>query len=379
MSFLQFFELILSLSLQVTLLVWITSVVSKQSQSAELQCQLWTICNLLMLCLTVAGLNLPHLRLLHPWGHVPAGLIVHFSAALSRAGMLTFGVWIAGVVVSLMTLMWGTYSTNRFVAKCPPVHGPLQELAAELALSGVHDELGRCGPVSLLYSPEIATPFCWQFHRPHIVLPEFMLDSSEEDIRMVVRHEVEHLRLGHPLQLFVQRIVESLYWFHPAVWHVSRHVNLAREFLCDDATNSTATETVRYLNLLIHIVEQAKRLRTVPPESITLGRPESAIGKRIRRLIARSESGNWNPTVTPHRSVASVVAAAAFVSVCWIPVNVFASPRSMWSPWPRWTADALHDFGIHVRDYETHARGTNAYELLELDQRGSSLNQESLP
>ena len=45
---------------------------------------------------------------------------------------------------------------------------------------------------------------------------------------------------NHPLQLFLQRIVEILFWFHPLIWWASRQAAWSREFHCDAAAVTTA-------------------------------------------------------------------------------------------------------------------------------------------
>ncbi|MCA9043843.1 MAG: M56 family metallopeptidase [Planctomycetaceae bacterium] len=372
MSFGQFLESFLSVALQVALVVVGTQFMCQRTNNSKISCRLWTACHVLILLLTAVALNLPHLRLLHPWQGLPGEMVVYLAGLMDQVGAVAMLLWAAGVVVSLAMLAYGSYSTSRFVAACRPITGPLRELAANLALDGLTLHNQKVGPVKLLWSPEIKTPFCWQLHQPHIVLPEYMLESDEDDVRLVVRHEVEHLRLGHPLQLLVQRIVEAIFWFHPAVWYASRQTDLAREFLCDDAACEKNQESIRYLNLLVRIVEHARQPTTIPAEAIPFGKASPATVVRIRRLIELAKgSGSVSPSSRGSGSqVAILMCLTALISQVWLPLNLFASPRSYWSPWPRWTADTLHDFGIHVRDYETHGRRTNAFELLEEDGEG---------
>jgi beta-lactamase regulating signal transducer with metallopeptidase domain len=46
-------------------------------------------------------------------------------------------------------------------------------------------------------------------------------------------HELAHLRRWDNLINLIQRIVESLLFFHPAVWWVSAWARLEREYCCD--------------------------------------------------------------------------------------------------------------------------------------------------
>ena len=50
---------------------------------------------------------------------------------------------------------------------------------------------------------------------------------------MVLWHELAHLRRWDNLINLIQRVVESLLFFHPAVWWVSAWARLEREHCCD--------------------------------------------------------------------------------------------------------------------------------------------------
>src|SRR5690606_6375202 len=87
--------------------------------------------------------------------------------------------------------------------------------------------------IRILVSPLVGTPFCWQLQHPVIVLPEQVLQFPPSELRTIVLHERAHLLENHPFHLFVQRLVEILFWFNPCVWSCSREAALQRELVCD--------------------------------------------------------------------------------------------------------------------------------------------------
>ena len=99
------------------------------------------------------------------------------------------------------------------------------------------------------------SPFCWQLHRPAIVVPDLLLDFPVEEQRAVLNHELVHLSAQHPLRLFLQRIVEALFWFHPLVWWSSRQAAAAREFRCDAQAVDSQQEVAVYLQSLLRLIE----------------------------------------------------------------------------------------------------------------------------
>ena len=59
--------------------------------------------------------------------------------------------------------------------------------------------------------------------------------------------------------------------------------------------------------------------------------------------------------------LAPVAFAAVTMVAVWIPVDISASARSLWSPWPAWSAQALQAVGIRARDYEIDAHRLHAH------------------
>ncbi|MCA9066873.1 MAG: M56 family metallopeptidase, partial [Planctomycetaceae bacterium] len=200
--------------------------------------------------------------------------------------------------------------------------------------------------------------------------PEYLLSFEPEQLRFILRHELEHLRTGHPLQVFLQHTVEVLFWFHPLVWWASGQSAVTREFACDDAAMETPRETVDYLKTLLAIVEH-----TVQEQDrgvLAFARHRRLMAVRARRLVEKAR--NIVPAPGPIRVTQLVMNQGGSALLCgitvvlcllWLPVNVTASPRAAWSPWPTWSASALHNFGINTRDFEIYDENHDLFELKE--------------
>jgi len=68
---------------------------------------------------------------------------------------------------------------------------------------------------------------------------------------MVLLHELAHVRRWDNLVNFLQRIVESLLFFHPAVWWVSRWLRRDREECCDAVVVAHTAKPQAYAELLV--------------------------------------------------------------------------------------------------------------------------------
>ncbi|MEX2287783.1 MAG: M56 family metallopeptidase [Planctomycetaceae bacterium] len=362
-----FLELFVSVSVQAALVVIITHWLGRMTNNERLHCRLWSLCYLVLLLLVAIGLLLPHPRLFQPWTGVGGDNAATLFYLGMRVGRALLVVWLAGATVSLLLFVVSWVQTFRFLKTCQPIDPAVLSIDKLAAHECSEAERRSTGKTLLLTSTGLATPFCWQLHRPYIVLPEYLLGFGEQELRFIIRHELAHLGNGHPLQLFLQRVVEILFWFHPMVWWASQQSAFAREFACDDAAVDSPTEIGAYLRSLLTIVERG----AADPEKVrgplAFGGGKSIVSKRARRLvqIAHKRPAPDRRPVPDSVLSASLIFAAALTAFVWLPVNVLASPRASWSPWPAWTSAVLHDFGVSARDFDIYYGGLEPHELLE--------------
>lgn len=366
----QFFETVLSVSLQATVVIAICRWLSQVTDSDHLRCRVWSMCHVGLLTLIVLALGLPHLRLWGPGGTLrpqTAERIVLWQTSLGEA---VFFVWAGGAIVCSALIGVAAYRM-----RCLLDSSERLEDSSVVGSSLPTDVAVKGPPIRFYVSDVVASPFCWQFHRPIVVLPRPLLSFHEDELDLVLRHEFEHLQTGHPLELFLQRFVEVIYWFHPLVWWASHQATVSRELACDEAAARTRDEIRDYLRALLKVIEQV-RVSTDGSSAglgLALRRDENILAQRARRLAQRAR--REPPSAPPRRWMGwAVLSATVAASLAWIPLDVLGSTRSVWSPWPTWTASVLHDVGIVVRDYEVYDRPLQLQDRLE-DQRGSRVRR----
>jgi bla regulator protein blaR1 len=72
--------------------------------------------------------------------------------------------------------------------------------------------------------------------RPVVLLPVALLGKlTATQMNAVLAHEREHIRRHDNLKANLHRLVETLFWFHPAVWWIGRQLLEERERACDEA------------------------------------------------------------------------------------------------------------------------------------------------
>jgi beta-lactamase regulating signal transducer with metallopeptidase domain len=134
-------------------------------------------------------------------------------------------------------------------------------------------------PVRLLCSASANVPMVVGWLKPVILLPAGMLTGlSVEQIEALLLHELAHVRRHDYLVNLAQNIVETLFFYHPAVWWVSGQIRREREHSCDDLA-AAACGTLGYAQALARLAD----LRRATP-SFGIAANSSPLIERIRRL-----------------------------------------------------------------------------------------------
>jgi beta-lactamase regulating signal transducer with metallopeptidase domain len=351
-------ELFVSLVAQVTLLIGAAAWITRRQRDAANTDRFWAALHISILLVTAAAFFLPHLRLatwadFHPTTTYPAGrtLLQTFGTTCgwiwAIGSMLVFVAGAAGMIKA--TLIMRAAKTDASLRK------RLVDAVPTLAATS--------NPVDIRSSNACVGVFCWQIHRPVIAIPQAVADFSLDEQAAIVRHELAHLRCQHPLHLFLQRLVEAIYWFHPLVWWASRQAAAAREIRCDRDAVSSREDAAAYLRSILKLVEMRVNGLNLLPAGLSFLGNTSLLRRRAKLLV---ESFDTPKTTSPRWKVMLTFGSAVAICVLiWLPVNPRASRRADFSPWPAWTARSLDAIGMPVRDYEIDGHRLDGHEHLE--------------
>jgi beta-lactamase regulating signal transducer with metallopeptidase domain len=301
------------------------------------------------------------MRIIQPWQYADPHILISAASIEALAAKVLIAVWCTGAVVMLARWILHLFVLQLELYRCERVS---PEALRELLGARLERELGENSP-TLLISDEAPGPYCVQMHRPVIVIPRNLLNLARAHLRHVLVHEMAHLQNNHPLQHFIQQVVQVICWFHPVIWKASIHASLVREYCCDDEVIRSGVPCSTYLRTLLQITEYAgvgrKRL------SIAFGKTPSELQLRAKRLVesARRVQSMSNRCFSAKRlNVAALLLIACLLTQLGIPSDPLASSRTRWSNWPTWSAQALHCLGIPARDYEVFDRRIRAFEQL---------------
>ena len=175
---------------------------------------------------------------------------VSAAAQLSRESgvglpAVLFAVWGTVVLFILLRTALSYLRLRRELAGAIPVTGRIDGLLVDGAEIEIRKTAGT--PVALTFG----------LVRPKIYVPEAWDVWSDGCRRMVIAHEMAHLRSWDRLGQVLQAIVRAVYFFHPLVWLLDRRMDGYREMMCDDAvTDEVPGRVTEYSRCLVEIAEQ---------------------------------------------------------------------------------------------------------------------------
>jgi beta-lactamase regulating signal transducer with metallopeptidase domain/tetratricopeptide (TPR) repeat protein len=178
-------------------------------------------------------------------------------------GMIVVAIGIASLLM-LAHMLLGVIGV-WFVARGA---SELTSNEALLELDYARDRLALARDVRLLRSPRVAVPIVWGFFRPVLLLPPDVVTWPVERLRVVLLHELAHLKRWDGVSLLLTRAAVSLFWFHPLVWSLERAGRSECERACDDLVLASGTKPSEYAD---HLLAIARTMPAFDPfRSVTL-------------------------------------------------------------------------------------------------------------
>src|SRR5581483_3874425 len=141
------------------------------------------------------------------------------------------------------------------------------------------------GQIRILLSEAVRLPAAIGFFRPAIVLPSWTLrELSADELKVIVLHELAHLRRWDDWTNLAQKLVKALFFFHPAVWWIDSRLALEREVACDDMVLAHTQNAAGYASSLISLAERAISDKSRGGRALLLA--QTVLG-RVRELSQR--------------------------------------------------------------------------------------------
>jgi beta-lactamase regulating signal transducer with metallopeptidase domain len=215
-------------------------------------------------------------------------------------------VWLGGVVALSLRLASGWLLTRRMRSVGT---SPVPEACVE-AVTRLARRLRVSSPVRVLQSALVHVPAVVGGLRPVILLPASVLTGlTPLQLDALLAHELAHIRRYDYLVNLAQSVIETLLFYHPAVWWVSRSIREEREHCCDDLAVRVCGDAHFYATALLGM----ERLRISGPTLAMAATGAGSLVARVRRLVSptQTEFPRWMAGVV---AVSLALAGAAHLA-----------------------------------------------------------------
>jgi TonB family protein len=200
-------------------------------------------------------------------------------ASLPGAAPLIAATWIAGAGVSLLILLVGLCRLAWVASSARRVADGRWAASAE----DVAREYGLRRPVVLLQSDHPALLVTWGFVQPKVILPRAAQEWSDERIRVVLSHELAHIKRGDWLIQMLAEVARAGYWFNPIMWIACRRLRLESEQATDDVVLHAGVDGSDYAAHLLDLARAFSRHRPWLPAP-AIARP-SSLERRVSAML----------------------------------------------------------------------------------------------
>ena len=203
-------------------------------------------------------------------------------------------IWIIGVIGMLAhaTVQWKRARQLRNLNFAAPEWLlPVFETLTE--------KLGLGRNVRLRQSIQVGVPTLVGWIKPVILFPPAMLSGlSTRELELILMHELIHIKRHDYLVNVLQTLIESLLFFHPCVWWLSRQIRIQREFAADEQVVQLSQDQFAYARALLQL-EQCRAGSEIKTNA-ALAATDGSLLLRVRKIVdtktrTAQNSRHWQP------------------------------------------------------------------------------------
>ena len=231
------------------------------------------------------------------------------AMTLDVAGLVAIA-WIAGVLLmsAHLIIQWRTTVRLRTGADVA-IDSSWQTLFDQLK-----EQLGLPAGIRLLGSGIAETPMVLGWIRPVVLVPAAAFTTlTSEELKLVLLHELNHIRRMDHLINLLQGTAECLLFFHPVTWWLSNQIRNERELCCDDLTIQTMNQPRIFARALFKL----ETLRLEHTKSALNTAVHATGGSLMSRITRMLETQNQTRTAkAAWKAPLAVALATGLTAVC---------------------------------------------------------------
>ncbi|WAC20221.1 penicillin-binding transpeptidase domain-containing protein [Luteolibacter sp. SL250] len=212
--------------------------------------------------------------------------------------------WLGGTAIMLASSLGGMLLLRRLgkrAIRCEA--GPLHDAVRTLARRH-----GLRRKIDVLISREDRMPMVWGVFRHRLLLPASAATWPEHKLRIVLLHELSHLRRHDPASLLVARLALAIHWFNPLAWVAHHQLRTEQESACDDLVLSRGIAAPDYAEEMLDFSANLPSAPALLPATMMLR--GGGLERRIRAIL----DGTLNRRPLSPRGAGNIVLLATLLA-----------------------------------------------------------------
>ncbi|MEW6734732.1 MAG: M56 family metallopeptidase [Acidobacteriota bacterium] len=164
---------------------------------------------------------------------------------------LLVAIWLAIALLFILRLGHAYWLTAKLKHNASPLNEQYQQHIESIAR-----QYGIDRKVTYKASQEIKMPMMIGLSNVAILFPATLLEQlTLAEFEQIALHELAHVRRCDDWTNLLQRFIEAILFFHPAIWWLVRRLDLEREIACDEWVVTLTGECRSYATCLLRLVE----------------------------------------------------------------------------------------------------------------------------
>ncbi|MEM6964087.1 MAG: M56 family metallopeptidase [Bacteroidota bacterium] len=175
-------------------------------------------------------------------------VILYFNEHLP----LMVTLWLVGMIFFLLRLLGGLAYIERLKnQRQHPLPEKWQRTFENLLAKFPMKKAVRVAESSLAKVPMVIG-----YAKPIILFPLGTVNQlTHQEVEAVLAHELAHIFRNDYLLNIIQSLIETIFYYHPAVWWISANIRTERENCCDDIAIQLCGNSLTYVKALVSLEE----------------------------------------------------------------------------------------------------------------------------
>lgn len=246
---------------------------------------------------------------------------LHFALPQWLA-LALFGLWALAAVLLVVRLAVNLWRLERLKSDALPLPVEYRERLQRWANADKGER-----EVRLCTCESIEVPVAVGLFDSMILIPKHLLDTlSQNEIDQIILHELAHLRRADDWTNGVQRFIQALFFFNPAVLYIAAQLDLEREVACDDWVVDQTKEVRPYATCLTKMAEATAwphRPLAAPGVFVT----RRGLSVRVERLLRAGRNIRTSVAFGPTGAIVAGLIVLFFVLQTVAPSFAFTMPE----------------------------------------------------